>query len=207
MFCAGRVITASKKPPVLSRFPRVSACVPLSFYLVCLCACAQGACHEVPGVTPWTATRRGKDSKDCQSSPGANHLPPAFCRALASLCRCASFSTAEAALRAALPIAPRKPGGPKAAASATVGRHQSARHGAASSASGRRGLSSRALRRRGSGAAARADTALARARFAYAAKPPAVVTVEAAADCGGGGGGGGGGGACAGCAHAGWAVG
>ena len=61
----------------------------------------------------------------------------------------------------------------------------------------------------GSGAAARADTALARARFNSAAKPPAVVAVEAAADCGGGGGGGGSG-ACAGCArpsYTGWAVG
>eukprot|EP00964_Phaeocystis_antarctica_P112038 scaffold76256_cov75-Phaeocystis_antarctica.AAC.4 len=51
--------------------------------------------------------------------------------------------------------------------------------------------------------AARAATALARARFDHAVKPPAVVAVDC---CGGGGGGG----ACAGCArppYAGWAVG
>ena len=58
-------------------------------------------------------------AEDCSPAraPPA-HLPP---RALASLCRCASFSTAAAALSAALPMAPRKPAAVVAVEEAAAG--------------------------------------------------------------------------------------
>ena len=50
----------------------VRECVRTTFFVSCVFACVCAGACQVPSVTPWTATRRGKDSKDC--SPARRRL-------------------------------------------------------------------------------------------------------------------------------------